>query len=358
MIDVIIVNYRCAQLTQKSVFSVLNESEKTTIYVIDNSDDADEAALLKELLPSSVTLIINGNNVGFGQACNLAYDCGNAEMVLLLNPDAYLLPGCLTQLKQALQSHPNTAAVGPKVFWDDERQYLLPPSLLPTPAAVLRGELWRIFPWFYRYESLAFRKRAERVWTSHQPIQECALSGGNVLLSRKKVDESGGLFDERYFMYYEDSDLILRLRKLGYKFFVIPSAECVHTYEHHVGKMALMERAQTQYYNKNFKNSFLLQCSNWLRKLDFLQIKQEFQQLGTIQKSPQFVVPSELQEHWLMEISPSPTFIPAIGHFGSGGTAKISEQCWQLLHEGHYFCRIGPAKENPRKFQLWQWVVG
>lgn len=358
MISVIIVNYHCAPLTLRAVESVLREAEQTEVLVVDNSESVGEARHLKDSLPAAVTLLVNSANQGFGRACNTAYRQCRGDMVLLLNPDASLLPGALGHLKRTLLAYPSAGAVGPKTYWDDEKRFLLPPSLFPSPWMVLRNELWRLHSALGKWNSRMFRRHALRIWQSRRACADAALSGGAVLLLRSAVERSGGLFDERFFMYFEDSDLMLRLKQAGFRLYVEPAAECIHYYEHSAAKMNLMASAAPQYFEKHFSASRLLRWARRLCSRAATPPLQDFSDWGTLQQPPAFPVPGELQGGWLLEISPSPFFIPAIGRFGDGAVADISLECWRLLHPGKYYCRIGLPAPNLAHARSWQWEIG
>jgi GT2 family glycosyltransferase len=356
MISAIIVNYHCVSLTLRAVESILKEKQDVEIWVVDNSVDSSQARQLKQLLPSKVNLIINEYNNGFAQACNQAYQLSRGELILLLNPDAYLVSGCLTVLKRALLSDHKIAAVSPQVYWDDDKKYYLPPSVFPSAWLLLCDELCQLHPLLTHLQSLLFRFKALRVWKKNRgSIQVSALSGGHVLLKRSAIEKSGGLFDEQFFMYYEDSDLMLRLKRVDYCLRVVTGVACIHNYEHNHDKMELMAVSSKQYLSKHYKKSLWLKLIKYLPKNRTFKTWDKDKSLGVFSIPPAFNVPESLQANWLLEISPSPNFIPSIGLLGSGKTAKISSACSQWLHSGRYFCRISAPNKLPIVIQKWQW---
>ncbi len=119
MISVLIVNYFCYALTIGAVRSVLADDPTAQVIVVDNSNDQPEAANLRNALPGKAELVVAPINLGFGRACNLALERAAGEWILLLNPDAFILPGCLQQLVKTLQHHPKAAAVSPVAQWDE-----------------------------------------------------------------------------------------------------------------------------------------------------------------------------------------------------------------------------------------------
>lgn len=355
MISALIVNYHCASLTRKAVESVLAEDTEVEVIVVDNSADDGELIRLRQSLPVEVTLLSSGRNEGFAKACNWAYRQSRGSMILLLNPDAYLLPGALVRMKETLVGSPRVGAVGPRIYWDDEKRFLLPPSVFPSPWQNLWEKTERIHHRIWEVYSLLFRRAAICFWLAEKPMRQAALSGGHMLLSRSAVERCGGLFDERFFMYYEDSDLVLRLRRAGYRLFLEPRAGCVHRYQHSADKNVLMGNSYLSYIEKNYRKNITFRIGSWLptRTLRCGNVIP----LGSIVVSPEFEVPPSLRTRWLLEISPSPSLVPAIAHFGSGKTAAIPQECWKLLHAGRYFARLTPPDFWPTNKVTWTWEI-
>jgi GT2 family glycosyltransferase len=176
----IVVNYKSATLTLQAVKSVLESRSlgPVQVAVVDNSAEAEEAEILRAELPSPVKLQINSSNKGFGFACNQVFEKFESDAVLLINPDARLLPGCLKQLQTTLHGGRNVAAVSPQIFWDDEQVYYLPPPY-PTALFEYRPLLssWGSKTWISRLISLFWRKRSIKIWQSEKPVAVSNLSG-------------------------------------------------------------------------------------------------------------------------------------------------------------------------------------
>jgi len=202
------------------------------VVVVDNSEDRNEAERLRSFLPSGVALHVNPENVGFGRACNLAFEEFCGEQVLLINPDAQLLPGCLLRLQKTLASTEKIGAVSSQIFWDDSLRFYLPSSY-PLPLFGLQAfsDAWGPYSHISRFQSAIWRYHSIRVWQSKKPVRVNNLSGGLVLLKRAAVERAGGLFDPRFFLYFEDTDLFIRLRKAGYSLLIEPTAKAIHHYD-------------------------------------------------------------------------------------------------------------------------------
>lgn len=357
MISVIIVNFQSAAFTKKAVASVLGDSEDTEIIIVDNTaTDAEKKALT--IIPSDhVRLIFNETNEGFARACNKAYTRSRGEWIFLLNPDAYILPGALKKLKDFLIKNPRAGAAGPKIYWDDDKTFLLPPSIFPSPARELFAQLDRLSEKFGFFDSLLCRWRSVKVWKTISPVKQKALSGGHVMLRRSAVEACGGLFDERFFMYYEDSDLMHRLSKNGYSLFVVPTAKVIHNYTHNSNKAEMMMKSCAVYFNKNFGDNMLLAMARRLSKIRERPCPGAINNIGSIKNPLTFDIPEPFNEGWLFEWSPSPIFIPSAGFFGSGPKMKFPAKAWSMLGPGVYFGRVSSHKRFSLTNLKWRWEI-
>ncbi|MCX8069857.1 MAG: glycosyltransferase family 2 protein [Thermodesulfovibrionales bacterium] len=343
MVSAIIVNYRTSDTIAKAVNSVLSEGGVEVI-VVDNTAEDTERERLKKIIPAQAKTIFNNENVGFGRACNMAYTKASGEYILLLNPDAYLLQGSLQRLKKVLTDIPVAGAVGPKVFWDDSCQFLLPPSYLTNPIK----ELIIALKGSCKLYSLYWRARAVKIWQSPTILEVKALSGGHVLIKRDAIEKAGGLFDEDFFMFYEDSELMMRLRNRGFKLYYVPDAWVVHNHCIRNSKMKLAEKYKQVFYEKCFSNSLLHEFSEKIPSF----LKQDFdptsfREVSIKNNSLTIQIPDVFDGvPWLFELSPNPLFLPAVGFFGQGRVLEITETILRFLDTGRYYCRVS----NPQRF--------
>ncbi len=356
MISVLIVNYHTAELTRRAVYSVLAESEECEIIIVDNTADIEETKLLQKL-PNhpKIRILFNDSNEGFARACNRAYAESDGEWIFLLNPDSYVLPGALSVLREFLVKNPAAGAVGPRIYWDDRKTFLLPPSILPSAVGELCGQLGRVSRIFGALLSNRYRWRTLRTWQAGTPFRQEALSGGHVMIRRAAVEKCGGLFEDHYFMYYEDSDLMLRLRKAGYALFVVPHAEVVHNYIHSAGKMELMRESKTYYFNKHFGKSVLVKMADGLSRRKPALSRRRFMNAGRTRFPVRIEIPGALGKRWLFEWSPSPIFIPSVGSFGTGPVVEFPQEAWDLLGPGKYYARISSPQRIAFLSILWTW---
>lgn len=189
--------------------------------VVDNGSHDGSAELARERHPEA-RLMALPENVGFGAAVNRAVatlgEAARDDAVLLLNPDAWLLPGALDALVARLASEPRLAWVAPRLFYPDGR-----PQFAWEPEVSLLGEAAR-----------KVRNRFEaRAWSHTVMPRVLAVLGpgwftGACALVRLAAFREVGGFDERFFVYFEDTDLCLRLRRAGWALAQEPAARVAH----------------------------------------------------------------------------------------------------------------------------------
>ena len=358
----IIVNYKSVSLTLDAVRSVMNSESlgPVAVAVVDNSESLEEVEKLQRGLPASVDLMVNAKNVGFGRACNRAAEPWLGDAILLINPDAKLLPGCLKRLQQTLFSCKAAAAVSPQIFWDEALEYYFPPAYSPGLMEFQSYLADRAF--FTRFMDLICRRYAVRAWRSRMPFRVGNLSGGLVLLKFACIQKAGGFFDPRFFLYFEDTDLFFRLRQAGFDLLMEPRARAIHYYDQ-CGIMDLEKKRQLMHtsmvlfqekYGRVWKSGLARIVSHLMPSVlnhDTATYHRCFSEPFSLE------IPSGLHKEWLFEWSPNFHFTPSAGRFGTGGQLEFSEPCWKLLSKGQYYGRIGSAKRLAQQFLNMTWVV-
>lgn len=348
----IIVNYRSASMALNAVRSVVDSASlgPLQVVVVDNSEQEQETQWLKIHLPEDVALVSPCRNLGFAGACNLAYHRFQSDFVLLVNPDARLLPGCLLRMQETLTTYKRAGAVTPRIFWDDAGQFLLPSSYPPLwfglwlsdSPGQLRGLLSRGLGKLWQSHSI-------KVWRSTGPLAVRNLTGGLVLFKRKAIETTGYFFDSRFFLYFEDTDLFCRLMEGGYSLLVEPRAQALHHYdqcgrEDLPKKREWMIRSQEIFLKKHGKRLVyrvpFRQSPGKGERSPRKERPKSLELMGPFQLD----VPVHLHKGWLFEISPNPEFVPSAGQFGSGPSLDFPRSCWELLSPGRYFGRLGCDK--------------
>jgi N-acetylglucosaminyl-diphospho-decaprenol L-rhamnosyltransferase len=188
------------------------------VRVVDNASTDDSVAMVREKF-SRVNLYPSPVNMGFGRANNLAVAQSSGEFVLLLNPDTLVQAKALDRLLNYLSSHNDVGAVGPKLLNADGTLQI---SAYPEPTLV--REWWRLFHLDSLYPLGSY---PQRLFYGSQPRSVDALMGACLLIRRTLIDQIG-LFDESFFMYSEEMDLCVRIRKAGWAIHWLPEALVTH----------------------------------------------------------------------------------------------------------------------------------
>ncbi len=339
-VTAVVVNFHGAEHTVLAAHSILDDAdEAVTVVVVDNSDSPAEQARLRDRLPARAKLIVAPTNLGFGKACNLAVEREPSDLVWLVNPDARVLPGCLAALRQALDRDPGLGAVAPLQYLDADRRWLFSPAWLPTSIDEwVRGRALRESRQRDRFDR-AVRAETVRLWTAGPagaPLRQRALSGSNLMLRRACVDPALGLFDPAYFMYFEDSDLCMRLRRQRWRMAVVASAPALHLW--HLGsyKDDLMAQARPLYVERHFATG------TWpARPLPAPDLEPGPPDPGWPEGD--WTVPPDWQAAWSLEVSPTPLFSPCIGRIGQGPVVPWPTAVVVAMPGVRLYARLGPV---------------
>jgi len=222
-VSAVIVHYKTPAETVAAAHALADAAPEVEIVVVDNaSGDSIAPRLAAEV--TSARLVVEAENRGYGAACNRGARETSRPFLLLLNSDAVVQPGAVEALVAALDSDPRAAAVGPRLENPDGS---LQPSIQRLPS------LRRIF---FESSGLAhlsggrgpFRGHS-KTRESHSTAREVEAVMGAALLVRRTAFEQAGGFDESFFLYAEETDLMARWKRLGWRVLFDPSARVVHS---------------------------------------------------------------------------------------------------------------------------------
>lgn len=225
-IDIIYVNYNSTVELGQSIRSIpALKKEKYTLHVtvVDNAS-ADSPISLTASFPG-IKFIFNRNNIGFGAAINQALCCTRSPYVILLNPDSLFSDGFFDDSIDFLEKNPDVGIMGPMIL-DEDGSLQGSARAFPTPMTTFFGRnslLTRLFPKnsISRGNVLTWRNK------ENEPMEVDWVSGACMVVRRAAMEEIGG-FDERFFLYWEDTDLCCRMKKAGWRVVYYPKPKIVH----------------------------------------------------------------------------------------------------------------------------------
>ena len=255
-VSIVIVSFNSREHILRCLAAVEREAGLPhEVLVVDNASADGTPEAVRQAAPNA-RVIANDHNLGFARANNQALARAQGAFVLLLNPDCELRPGALEALLGSLDAHPQVAAVGPLTRNSDGT-----PQVSFGPDLTLANE-WRQRRLVngVRARQAASLAAAEALVTREQRPDWISAA---CLLTRIEALRALGGFDEGFFLYEEDADLCLRLRKAGWQILHYPGARVVH---HLGGSMSsapslarlAYQRSHLRYYAKH---------NGWLQRL-------------------------------------------------------------------------------------------
>jgi len=185
------------------------------VIVVDNASADESVALVREHFPA-VQVIALDQNVGFAAANNIGLARASGRHLMLLNPDTIVLDHALDHMVHFLDTHPRVGAVGGR---------LLNPDGTPQHSAFRFPNLWMslfdFFPINHRVINSRLNGRYPlRDYEHPFPIDHPL---GADLAVRRSVIEQVGLLDEGYFMYCEELDWCMRIKRAGWEIWYVPA---------------------------------------------------------------------------------------------------------------------------------------
>jgi hypothetical protein len=244
-VSVLIVSYESRDLLARCLAALAADTGRLvtleTIVVDQASGDGTASWLAAE--HPEVRLVALEENVGFGAGNNRGAAVAEGRWLLLLNSDAFVRPGAIDELVRFAEARPAAGAVGPRLLWPDGR---LQRSCRRFPT------VFRIATEYLYLRKLAPRSQALNGFYCGEFAHDAArrvdwVTGACVLVKRELYEQLGG-FDERFFLYSEEVDLLYRAAQAGAETWYDPAAEVVHVWGGTAGRasaLTLEEQARS-----------------------------------------------------------------------------------------------------------------
>lgn len=225
-ISVVIVNWNTRDLLHNCLTSVFHTMAGMAVeaIVVDNGSVDGSIEMVRRDFPA-VRVIANTDNRGFGAANNQAFRIMQGRYALLLNSDTVLTEKAVPELLSFMESHSDAAmACGQLINRDGSKQHSFAnfPNLLTLMTNTPLLEY--LFP--DRYPS----KR----YTYAEPLAVDSGIGACLMVRKAAMDEVG-LFDERYFFFFEETDWAYAMHLAGWKSYHVPTAFIYHLQGQSIG---------------------------------------------------------------------------------------------------------------------------
>lgn len=225
-LSVIIVNWNTKELLKECFNSLIadikhqKKDKEIEIVVVDNGSTDGSVEEIENFkfkianLHSKFKIVLNKSNLGFAKAVNQGIRQTKGEVILLLNSDTKVKLDALGKLLE-FEKKVRPAIIGLRML---------------NPDGTIQGSVFnlptvkRAVEEFWLGRKNTFLKYAP---LREEPMEVEAVSGGAMAISRQVIEKIG-LFDERYFMYFEDLDYCKRALKAGFKIWYLPTAQVIH----------------------------------------------------------------------------------------------------------------------------------
>lgn len=223
-VSVVMVVYRTGEVLHRSLDCVLADPLVDEFVIVDNGSSPAEAERLRGLERDARVVLVQGQgNVGFAKGANLGARRASGDLLVFLNPDAFLQPDCIAELVRETDAGPTPCLVGGRVLNADrsEQRGARRGEITPASALLSMSGLARL-PALRRYEV-----HWETQALPAEAVQTPTISGACFCMRREDFATVGG-FDEGFFLHVEDVDLCWRVRKAGGAVLFHPRAEVIH----------------------------------------------------------------------------------------------------------------------------------
>ncbi len=273
--SVVIVNYNSGQYLTQCVTAVLASTVAVEIFVVDNASTDRSIQQLSQALPvhAPVNVIQNNQNLGFAKANNQALTQAKGDYLLFLNPDCFIEPDTIAQVRKVMNQRTDVGMAGVLVCNPDGSEQAGSRRSVPSPwrSTIRVLHLDKLFPNHPRFKSFVLTK--EQLPT--QPIEIEGISGAFMFIRQTALAQVGGL-DEGYFLHCEDLDWFMRFRKQNWKILFIPYVKVIHikgacSDKQPVRVLWYKHKGMVRFYRKFFQQRYpwivmlFVTCAVWLR---------------------------------------------------------------------------------------------
>ncbi|MEK8017916.1 MAG: glycosyltransferase family 2 protein [Candidatus Parabeggiatoa sp.] len=217
-ISIIVVACSVKELIDECFTALKNANDRLNkeIIYVDNGSTDGTVQMVKEKFPETV-IIESPTNLGFIRANNLGYPKANGKYVLMLNSDAFVGIDSLQESYDFMEQHPECGVLGCRLI---DREGTMQPSAryFPTPWNLFLTNMGMV------KNTIPFLKGVDNMEVDHSRIFECDWVIGCYLFTRKEIiDELDFFLREDFFMYFDDADLCLRIKRKNWKVFFYPN---------------------------------------------------------------------------------------------------------------------------------------
>jgi len=244
---VIIVNWNTKNLLRDCLNSIKKETHKYsyTIYVVDNNSPDNSAAMVREEFPD-VRLIANSDNRGFAAANNQALRIADEEFLLLLNPDTIVINNALDRMIDFLVKRRDIGILTCKLLNQDKTLQKSVNNFFSLSRSMFENRFFADI-----FKNFGSKSDFFMSYWDHSSSRSIDWSYGAVMLFSRDVCDKVGLLDEKFFIYAEEMDYYIRVKKAGFTSYFLSDVEIIH-----LGKSSSRQR-RGEMFIQNYKSFYI-----------------------------------------------------------------------------------------------------
>jgi len=247
-LSIIIVSWNTKALLRKCLQSIYDETKKYSfeIVVVDNDSPDDSAGMVRDEFPD-VKLVANKTNNGFAPANNQGLEVASGKNILFLNPDTVVLKGAIDKMMDYLlvNKDKGVGCVVCKLLNDDMTLQKSVNNFFSLWSSFFENRFFADI-----LQKLNTKKMFMSFW-DHADTREIDWAYGAVFLVSEECYKKIGMLDDRFFIYAEEMDYFMRIRKAGYKSIFLHDVEIIHS-----GKSSSRQRRAAMFI-QNYKSLYL-----------------------------------------------------------------------------------------------------
>lgn len=225
-VDVVIVNWNAGNLLFDCISSIKNSINESftlnKVIIVDNASSDNSLDRIEEI-DLTIKIIRNNDNYGFGKACNIGTNASNGDYILILNPDTKLFEDSISKpLKFLIENEKNKIGMLGVQIVDENGHISKNCARFPTPFKIAYQSIGldKIFPKLFPPHFMI-------EWDHNSNREVDQVMGSYILMPRALFTELNG-YDDLFFVYYDDLDLSLRAKKLGWKNYYFAEVKIYH----------------------------------------------------------------------------------------------------------------------------------
>lgn len=216
LVSVIIVNWNGEKIIKNSIQSILKQSYQPIELIVVDNNSSDKSVTIIQSFKKKVTLIQSGVNTGYAGGNNLGFSVAKGKYILLFNSDAFAESDFLASLVDEIEKKPSVSVLQPKLIYKGNPRY---------KNGVINSVGCYFTPTGFLYYLGYGKDSSLPMYNQHREIFSAY---GACMLIRKNTIDKVGLFDEDFFLYFEETDFCIRVWLSGEKVVYTPKATVFH----------------------------------------------------------------------------------------------------------------------------------